>query len=118
MDRIVIPDFRISCHVGVPSEERDAAQDVLIDLELELDLSRAGKADDISLTVDYDAVCETVAQTVTRRPRKLIETIAEEVAQVLLAHYPVRVVKVKVRKPSALVRRGIPHAAVVIERRA
>lgn len=116
MDKIVIPDFRISCHVGVPQEERAAAQDVLIDLELVLDLSRAGKADDISLTVDYDAVCETVAETVTHRPRKLIETIAEDVAEVLLAKYPLRAVKVQVRKPGALARRGIPYAAVVIER--
>lgn len=116
MDKIVIPDFRISCHIGVPKEERAASQDVLIDLELELDLSQAGRADDLSLTVDYDAVCETVAATVVRRPRKLIETIAEEVAEVLLATYPVQAVKIQVRKPGALAHRGIPHAAVVIER--
>ncbi len=116
MDKIVIPEFRISCHVGVPKEERDIAQDVLIDLELELDLSPAGRADDFSLTVDYDAVCETLAETVARRPRKLIETIAEEAAEALLANYPVRAVKVQVRKPGALTHRGIPYAAVMIER--
>ena len=70
MDKIVIPDYRISCHVGVPKEERDVAQDVLIDVELELDLSQAGRADDFALTVDYDAVCKTVAATVERRPRR------------------------------------------------
>jgi dihydroneopterin aldolase len=116
VDKIVIPDFRISCHVGVPQEERDVAQDVLLDLELELDLFGAASADDFSQTVDYDAVCETVASTVQRRPRKLIETIAEEVAEVLLANYPVQAVKVQVRKPGALTHRGIPHAAVVVER--
>ena len=116
MDKIVIPDFRISCYVGVPKEERDVAQDVLIDLELELDLFGSASSDDFSLTVDYDAVCETVAATVQRQPRKLIETIAEDVAEVLLANYPVQVVKVQVRKPGALGRRGIPYVAVVIER--
>lgn len=117
MDRIVIPDFRISCYVGVPNEERKVAQDVLIDLELELDLAQAGRADDFSKTVDYDAVCETVKATVERRPRKLIETIAEETAQDLLSNYPVQAVRVQVRKPGALAHRGIPHAAVVVERR-
>jgi dihydroneopterin aldolase len=116
VDKIVIPDYRISCHVGVPKEERDVAQDVLIDVELHLDLSRAGRADDVALTVDYADVCETVATTVERRPRKLIETIAEDVAEVLLANYPVQSVKVQVRKPNALANRGIPYAAVVVER--
>jgi dihydroneopterin aldolase len=116
VDKIVIPGYRISCYVGVPKEERAVAQDVLIDLELELDLSQAGRADDFSLTVDYDAVCRTVAATVERRPRKLIETIAEEVAEVLLATYPVQAVKVQVRKSGALAHRGIPYAAVVVER--
>lgn len=116
MDKILIPDFRISCHVGVPQEERDVAQDVLIDVELFLDLSPAGRGDDFALTVDYDAVCTTVAATVERKPRKLIETIAEEVAEALLAGYPAQAVRVTVRKPGALARRGIPHAAVVVER--
>jgi dihydroneopterin aldolase len=116
VDKILIPDYRISCHVGVPKEERDVAQDVLIDVELGLDLSQAGRADDFSLTVDYEEVCKTVATTVERRPRKLIETIAEEVAEVLLANYPVQAVKVQVRKPGALAHRGIPCAAVVVER--
>ena len=116
MDRIVIPDFRVSCHVGVPQEERDVAQDVLIDVELELDLIGAGSADDLSLTVDYDAVCTKIAAAVGRKRRKLIETIAEEVAEVLLANYPVQAVKVTVRKPGALAHRGIPYAAVVVER--
>lgn len=116
MDKILIPDYRISCFVGVPNQEREVAQDVLIDIELQLDLSQAGSADDFALTVDYAEVCKTVASTVARRPRKLIETIAEEVAEVLLGNYPVQAVKVQVRKPGALAQLGIPYAAVVVER--
>ena len=66
MDKILIPDFRISCRVGVPQEERDVAQDVLIDVELHLDLSPAGRADDVAQTVDYAEVCKTIATTVER----------------------------------------------------
>jgi dihydroneopterin aldolase len=116
VDKILIPEYRVCCHVGVQKEERDVAQDVLIDLQLELDLSQAGRADDFSLTVDYEEVCRTVATTVERRPRKLIETIAEEIAEVLLANYPLQAVTVQVRKPGALAHRGIPYAAVVVER--
>ena len=116
MDKILIPDYRISCHVGVPQQERDVAQDVLIDIELQLDLSQAGGTDDFALTVDYGEVCDTAAKTVQGRPRKLIETIAEDVAAALLAAYPVQTVRVQVRKPGALAGRGIPYAAVVVER--
>ena len=116
MDKIVIPELRVSCHVGVPQEERDVAQDVLIDVELTLDLSPAGRTDDFSLTVDYDAACETIQTKVKQRPRQLIETIADDVAEALLAAYRVQAVKVTVRKPGALAHRGVPYAAVVIER--
>jgi len=116
MDKIIIPDFRVSCRVGVPKEEREAEQELLLDIELQLDLSQAGRADDFTETVDYDAVCSLVETTVKLRSRKLIETVAEEVAKVLLANYPVQRVKVRVRKPSALKHRGVPYAAVEVDR--
>jgi dihydroneopterin aldolase len=116
MDKILIPDFRVSCRVGVPEKERKTEQDLLLDIELHLDLLQAGRADDFAETVDYDAVCSMVETTVKLRSRKLIETVAEEVAEVLLANYPVQGVKVRVRKPSALKHRGVPYAAVEVDR--
>jgi dihydroneopterin aldolase len=117
VDKILIPGLRIPCHIGVPQQERETKQDIVIDIELQLDLSQAGRADDFSETVDYDAVCEMVETTVKLRTRKLIETVAEEVAEVLLANYSVDGVKVQVRKPGALRHRGVPFAAVEVERR-
>ena len=116
MDKILIPDIRITCLIGVPKSERSTEQEIFLDVELNLDLSQAGRADDFSETVDYDAVCATVETTVKLRSRKLIETVAEEVAEVLLANYPVQSVKVRVRKPGALRHRGVPYAAVEVER--
>lgn len=116
MDKILIPDLRIACFVGVPRQEREVEQDVWLDIELSLDLKQAGRADDFSLTVDYDAICATAEETVKKRPRKLIETIAEDVAEVLLGNYPLQSVKVRVRKPGALQHRGVPYAAVEIKR--
>ncbi len=115
-DKILIPDYKIACRVGVPDEERAELQDVYLDVELRLDLSNAGRADDFDETVDYDAICETVHDTVTTRPRRLIETIAEEVAEVLLANYPLEGVTVRCRKPGALRHRGIPYAQVEVDR--
>lgn len=117
MGKIFIPELRVACFVGVPDEERRQEQDIWLDVELTADLTAAGRSDDFDKTIDYEAVCKTVETTVKRRTRKLIETIAEEVAEVLLGNYPVEAVKIRVRKPSALQSRGVPYAAVEVERR-
>ncbi len=116
MDKIVVPDLPVTCHVGVPDREREVAQQVLIDLELFLNLSPAGRSDDFTKTADYDAVCATAIETAEARPRKLIETLAEDIAAAVMSAYPASRVRVRVKKPNALKKRGVPYAAVEIER--
>lgn len=117
MDRIVVPDLSLRAKVGVSGEERSTEQEILLDVELHLDLQPAGRSDDLSMSVDYEAVCETLAATARSRPFRLIEAVAEEAARVLLERFPVREVRVRVRKPGALPGWGAPHAAVEVWRR-
>ena len=118
MDRILIPGIPLRVRVGVPEDERAVEQDVRIALTLHLDLSRAGASDDLSDTVDYDAVCAVVTEAATKRPFRLIEAIAEEVAAAVLGDFGgVAEVDVGIEKPGALQDRGIPFAAVEITRR-
>ena len=64
-----------------PDAERAAAQKLLISLDLAVDsFARAAASDDVSLTVDYFAVTERVKALIAQRPRKLLETLAEEIA--------------------------------------
>lgn len=116
MDRIVIPAVPLRAHVGITETEREAAQDITVGVTLHLDLRPAGAADDLASTVDYEAVCETVAEIVRARHYHLIEAIAEEVAAAILARHSVAEVSVEVRKPGALAGRGVPYAAVEIHR--
>lgn len=117
MDRILIPDLPVDCHIGVPEEERARPQRLLISTTLGGNLSAAGRSDDFSATVDYASVAETITHTAMDRPRALIETLAEDVAAEILAGYSVDSVTVKIVKPSALASKGAPYAAVEIERR-
>ncbi|MGE0161037.1 MAG: dihydroneopterin aldolase [Gemmatimonadales bacterium] len=117
MDRIVVPALPLRARVGVTDAERAVAQDVLIDLELGLDLARAGREDALEHTVDYEKVCDVVAATVQAHPYRLIEAIAEACASAILSSFGVQEVRVRVRKPGALVARGVPHAAVEVVRR-
>jgi len=117
MDRILIADLPVQCRIGVPDAERAGAQELRIDLELELDVRRASETDDFEKTVDYARVSDLVRRTAAARPRKLIETLAEDIARVSLESFLIEAVRVRVRKPSALTAFGAAHAGVEIERR-
>jgi 7,8-dihydroneopterin aldolase/epimerase/oxygenase len=73
----------------------------VVDLELVLDLGPAGRTDDLASTVDYGSLAGRVAELVGGRPRKLLEALAEDLAQLVLADERVRQVRVRVTKPQA-----------------
>jgi dihydroneopterin aldolase len=116
VDRILIPGIPVRVRVGVPDEERASEQGVLVGLALYMDLAPAGASDRLEDTVDYEAVCSAVVAVAAERPFRLIETLAEAVAAVVLGGFPVSGVEVRVEKPGALVERGVPFAAVEILR--
>lgn len=116
MDRILVPELPLQARVGITEEERAMPQALSVDVELGLDLSRAGRRDDFTETVDYVAVCEVVASVVGSRAFHLIEAVAEEVAAAVLDRFPVAEVRVRVRKPGALPAWRAPHAAVEVRR--
>jgi len=117
VDRIVVPGIPLRAHLGVTDAERAAAQEIDVGIVLHLDVSAAGASDDITHTVDYDAVCGTVSRVVGSRPFHLIEAIAEGVARAVLHEFDVDEVDVRVRKPGALKAWNVPFASVEIHRR-
>ena len=56
MDLITIKDLEVFYHVGVPDEERERPQKLLVTIEMEHDVTKAAKSDDIADTIDYYAV--------------------------------------------------------------
>jgi 7,8-dihydroneopterin aldolase/epimerase/oxygenase len=100
-DRILLSGLRVRGHHGVLPHEAQLGQVFEVDLELALDLAPAGRADDLNLTVDYGSLAGRVAEVVGGRPRKLLEAVAEDVAQLVLADERVRMVRVRVTKPQA-----------------
>jgi len=69
-----------------------------LDLDLTVDLRKAGRSDRVRDTVDYMAAAREVKELVEGRPFRLAEAVAERAAQHLLARFPVRRVCVRVRK--------------------
>jgi dihydroneopterin aldolase len=97
-DRIVIEALELSAHVGVPDLERAAAQRLTVTLRLEVERSFREADDQIERTVDYFAVCTAVKALAAERPRRLIETLGEEIAALVLSQFAVAAVEVELRK--------------------
>ncbi len=116
LDKIELPRIPVRARVGCTEEERELPQTITIDVELRCDLRPAARADDIDAAIDYVAVLEEVRVVADSRNYALIETIAEAVAERLLAAFPVSETTVRVRKPSALKKDGVPWAGVEITR--
>ena len=100
-DRILLSGLRVRGHHGVLPHEAQLGQVFVVDLELVLDLVPAGRSDDLATTVDYGSLAGRVAGAVGGRPRKLLEALAEDLAQLVLADERVRQVRVRVTKPQA-----------------
>jgi len=100
-DRILLSGLRVRGHHGALPHEGQLGQVFVVDLELAMDLGAAGRTDDLDRTVDYGSLAGRVAEVVGGRPRKLLESVAEDVAMLVLADERVRQVRVRVTKPQA-----------------
>jgi len=89
MDRLILRRMEFYGYHGVFPEENRLGQKFLVDLELTLDLSRAGWSDDVKDTVNYADVCALVKEIVEGPPVKLIETLAEKIASKVLDTYTI-----------------------------
>jgi FolB domain-containing protein len=115
-DLIRVVDLEIRTRIGVPEEERAEPQRLLVTLEMHVaDFAPAAANDDLRRTVDYFEVAQYIENFAGKRERKLLETFAEELAHDLLATFPIKKIRLEIKKFI------LPHAAhvsVEIERTA
>ena len=98
MSVIIIKGLEIHARVGVPDEERKNSQRLEVDAILTPLGTFTEIADDIGRTVDYHAAVQRIASLAGSRPRHLIETLASEIAEMLIREFPARRAEVEVRK--------------------
>jgi len=100
VDRVRLNEMVFYGYHGVLPEERRLGQRFLVDVELRVDLRRAGATDDLQDTVNYAGVYAIVREIMTGPPCNLIEAVAERIAaRVLTEHPAVESVVVRIRKP-------------------
>jgi dihydroneopterin aldolase len=113
-DRIFLRGLAIECIIGFIEWERRIKQTVVIDLELPVDCRRAALTDEVAETLDYKQVAKRVIAFVSDSQFKLVETLAERIAMLILHEFGIPWVRVGLNKPGAI--RGSKDVGVLIER--
>ncbi|MEZ5528789.1 MAG: dihydroneopterin aldolase [Porticoccaceae bacterium] len=114
MDIVYIRDLRIDTVIGIFDWEREVRQVVSLDLEMATDIRKAATTEDIQYALDYKAVSDRLLDFVGNSEFLLVETMAEQVAAIILNEFRVPWLRLRVGKPGA-----ISHASdvgVIIER--
>lgn len=97
-NRIELAGLKVRCRIGVPEEERAQEQELLLDVNFSLGADFAMMGDDLAKTVDYDALVREIEALCKSRERLLIETLAADVAGLILGKPGVQEARVRVRK--------------------
>ena len=98
VSKISIVDLEVFYRVGVPAEERAQPQRLLLSVEMDFDFSQAAKSDGVADTIDYFAVSQRLLKLGEGREWKLIEKLAADIADMILAEFKPQGVTVEVKK--------------------
>jgi dihydroneopterin aldolase len=115
-DRITLTGLRVRGHHGVYDHERRDGQDFVVDLTVWVDLRRAAETDELADTLNYGALAQRAAEIVGGPPRNLLESVAAEIADEVMADPRALAVEVTIHKPSAPIPLDFADVAVTIRR--
>lgn len=114
MDRVYLRGLRVEAVIGIHPWEREVRQLMLLDIELATDASAVAATDDVATAVDYSAVAERVTEFLQTEQFRLLETLAESTAALLMQEFAVPWVRLRVGKPGAV--NAAEEVGVEIER--
>ena len=118
MDKIYINNLEFIAYHGVFPEEKKLGQKFLVSAEMTTSTREAGKTGNLKKSTHYGLVANDIGEIFTGKSIDLIETCAEEIAEMILTKYPlISEVKVTVKKPWAPLQMHFENVAVEIIRK-
>ena len=114
MDIIFIHELRVQTLIGVHPWERDTRQTLVIDLDLGADIRPAAATDQLDDTLDYQAVARRIDEFAAASAFRLVETLGERIAEMLLREFGAPWLRLTLHKPGAVP--GAREVGVIIER--
>lgn len=115
--RIIIERLEFYGRCGVTEEERRTPQLLAVDLELDAAVETAGLSDRLNDTIDYARVADRVVALGTNRTCRLLETLAEQLVDMLFAEFPITQLRLWIRKLHAPLAAVAGSVGVRFERR-
>ena len=116
-DRIILEGIQLYGYHGANPEEKALGQAYVVDLEVELNLSRACASDCLKDTVSYTQLFRAVQEVIEGESRNLLEGLAQAIARKVLVQHPVDAVRVRLKKPRPPIRGSVlGNASVEIYR--
>lgn len=117
MDCITIKGLEVFAKHGVFPEENTLGQKFVISVSLYTDLHGAGQTDDLEESINYACVAERIRQIAENNTFRLIERLAEVIAQKLLLEFSAADrIEVEVEKPWAPIQLPLQTVSVKISR--
>ena len=113
-DRIFLRGLTAECIIGFIDWERRVKQTVVVDLEIPVDCRHAALTDAVADTVDYKKVAKRVLAFIEASEFKLVETLAQRLALLILEEFPLEWIRLSINKPGAI--RNSRDVGVSIER--
>ena len=114
MDKVFITDLEVETVIGIYDWEREVRQLISISLVMDFDLTKAAKTDKIEDSLNYKKISKRIIKLSETLKSKLIENLAQKIADTVLKEFPVSSIVVTVEKPGAL--RGSKSVGVTIKR--
>ncbi len=114
MDILYINDLRIETIIGIYGWERKTKQTVVLDIEMGTDIHKASVGGNIEDMLNYKAVAERLFEFVGGSDFELIETLTEQISDILLNEFNVPWLRLKLNKQGAL--KGVREVGIIIER--
>ncbi|MBC7878925.1 MAG: dihydroneopterin aldolase [Anaerolineales bacterium] len=102
MDKTFIKDLLVRGIIGIRDWEREKPQDILINVTVFSDTTRAGDTDDIAYCVDYSVLAKKIQSHAETSARLTVEALANDLAKICLEQNGVNKAIVRVEKPGAV----------------
>ena len=114
MDQIIIKDLVARGILGLNDWEREKPQEILINITVFADITKAGETDDISHSVNYRTIAKKALAHAETAGRLTVEALALDIVKICLAQPGAQKARVRVEKPGAV--RFSDSVGVEIER--
>ena len=115
MDAILFRDLRVEALIGIHKRERHVTQTVSLDLDIGIPGTTVFKSDRVADTIDYEQVALKIRALAASGHFRLVETLAERIARLLLEDFGAPWAKISVAKIGILA--NAKFVGVTIERK-